>query len=82
MLQVVSGSCEELTLPFLVVVCWNFGWFAFFPDSSSLPNPRSKSKQPTTSSCCCGGCSRLRYWLPPSLTSVHLYGGELQSLYI
>jgi hypothetical protein len=31
-LQVVSSSCEELTLPFLVVVCWNFGWFSFFPD--------------------------------------------------
>jgi hypothetical protein len=27
LLQVVSSSCEELTLPFLVVVCWNFGWF-------------------------------------------------------
>ena len=41
MLQVVSSSCEELTLPFLVVVCWNFGWFSFFPDCWQLIVPRS-----------------------------------------
>jgi hypothetical protein len=40
-LQVVSSSCEELTLPFLVVVCWNFGWFSFFPDCWQLMVPRS-----------------------------------------
>jgi hypothetical protein len=40
-LQVVSGSCEELTLPFLVVVCWNFSWFSFFPDCWQLIVPRS-----------------------------------------
>ena len=39
MLQVVSGSCEELTLPFLVVVCWTFGWFSFFPDCWQLIVP-------------------------------------------
>jgi hypothetical protein len=40
-LQLVSGSCEELTLPFLVVVCWNFGWFSFFPDFWQMMVPRS-----------------------------------------
>ena len=41
MLQVVSSSCEELTLPFLVVVCWNFSWFSFFPDCWQFIVPRS-----------------------------------------
>jgi hypothetical protein len=40
-LQVVCSSCEELTLPFLVVVCWNFSWFSFFPDCWQFIVPRS-----------------------------------------
>ena len=31
------------------------------------PFPRSKSKQPAYTCSCCEGCSRLRYWLCPSL---------------
>ena len=41
--QTTSSSCEELTLPFLYVVCWNFGWFSFFPDSSQTIVPRTFS---------------------------------------
>ena len=41
LLHTVSSSCEELTLPFLVVVCWNFGWFSFLPDSWQMMVPRS-----------------------------------------
>jgi len=50
------------------------------PRGSSFPPYSAAKAKPAYSTSCSGECSRLRYWLCPSL-SAHLNEGGLHSLY-